>query len=455
MSARGLSASEPPDEHPLEDADFARLIGSLGPFETAPRLAVAVSGGPDSLTLCLLAAKWAAARGGAAIGLTVDHGLRADSAAEAALVGRWLQARGIAHAILAWDGPKPSSGVQARARAVRHRLLSAWCRERHVLHLLLAHHRDDQIETVRLRAARGSGPAGRAGMAAIREVPGLRLLRPLLPIAKARLVLTLQALGQPWLEDPSNLDARHARSALRLAGPPAAPAEAFASVARLGEQRAGTDRTLAAWLARHARTDPLGFVAIDQAAAASLDRSHLALVLRRALMTVGGGDYPPRQLRLEALLDAFGAGRQLTRTLGGCQIRTGGAHLLILREARAIAPARLVLAPGGVVYDRRFTIDIEAPRPEVAVAPLGERGWMMRRGLEAHGPARPIGRAIGESLPALWRDEMLVAVPQLGLYRDDRYPTLRIRFRPPYPLGGAPFAARPTLPLLRPLDHLC
>ena len=117
-------------------------MAGLEPFETPPRLAVAVSGGADSLALVLLCHRWARRRGGEVIGLTVDHRLRAESEAEARQVGKWLVRQGIAHRRLVWErlGGKPTSAIQAAARTARYRLLADWCRRRGLLHLALAHH---------------------------------------------------------------------------------------------------------------------------------------------------------------------------------------------------------------------------------------------------------------------------------------------------------------------------
>ncbi|HZD25370.1 MAG TPA: tRNA lysidine(34) synthetase TilS, partial [Alphaproteobacteria bacterium] len=159
---------------PLTAAEFAALMAPFAPFEATPALAVAVSGGADSLALALLADGWARRRGGVATALTVDHGLRPEAAAEARRVGRWLAARGIPHRILRWRGDKPATAVQAKARAARYALLADWCRRHGVLHLLTAHHRGDQAETVLMRLAHGSGVDGLAGMARQRRLEGLR-----------------------------------------------------------------------------------------------------------------------------------------------------------------------------------------------------------------------------------------------------------------------------------------
>ncbi|MBM4438672.1 MAG: tRNA lysidine(34) synthetase TilS, partial [Actinobacteria bacterium] len=128
------------------------------------RVAVAVSGGADSLALTLLADEWARRTGRSIAALTVDHGLRPDSAAEASQVGAWLAAARIRHEVLRWEGQKPRSGIHAAAREARYRMLTSWCRENDVRDLLLAHHRDDQSETFLMRLARGSGPDGLAAM---------------------------------------------------------------------------------------------------------------------------------------------------------------------------------------------------------------------------------------------------------------------------------------------------
>ncbi|MBT5413921.1 MAG: tRNA lysidine(34) synthetase TilS, partial [Rhodospirillaceae bacterium] len=196
---------------PVTAAEFENLLAPFAPFELHPGLAVGVSGGPDSVALTLLADAWSRARGGRILALIVDHGLRSASPAEAALVAGRLAARGIEARILPWRGVRPASGVQAAARAARHALLEAACREAGIPHLLLAHQREDQAETVFLRRKAGSGPDGLAAMAAVVERRHCRLLRPLLAVPRSRLIATLKAAGESWIEDPSNTDTEFAR----------------------------------------------------------------------------------------------------------------------------------------------------------------------------------------------------------------------------------------------------
>src|SRR5947208_13396457 len=163
---------------PLTLGELGAALAAIGGFDARPFIAVAVSGGPDSLALTILADRWVRERAGQLAALTVDHGLRPEGAEEAQTVGRWMATRGIKHHVLAWSGPKPATGIQEAARAARYGLLAEWCRAEGCLHLLTAHHREDQAETYLIRRRAGSGIDGLAGMSALREMVGIRLVRP-------------------------------------------------------------------------------------------------------------------------------------------------------------------------------------------------------------------------------------------------------------------------------------
>jgi tRNA(Ile)-lysidine synthase len=177
---------------PLSPAEFAEAMAALGPWEQQPSLAVAVSGGSDSTALALLAANWARDSNATLVCFIVDHGLRAESAIEAQQVRCWLESRGLSAEILSAGGAvavADRGSVQEWARQARYRLLIDACIAHRIPHLLLAHHRDDQVETVLMRMVRGSGLRGMAAMVPSALAPGsggrVRLLRPLLNLPKA------------------------------------------------------------------------------------------------------------------------------------------------------------------------------------------------------------------------------------------------------------------------------
>jgi tRNA(Ile)-lysidine synthase len=305
----------------VDGATFAHLMASFAPFEADPVLAVAVSGGRDSLALALLARDWAIARGGRVIGLIVDHGLRAESVAESLATLGVLKQQGIEASILRWSGAKPGSGIQEAARVARYRLLQEACRCRGILHLLLGHHADDQAETVTMRALRRSGPDGLAGMAALVEQPDVRLLRPLLVVPRAWLTATLQVRGVAWLDDPSNADLRFERARLRAEGRPAGGASS-------GEGRRLREHSLAEAAIETVDFQPDGALAIDRSAFLRLGRGLQASLLSRVVQSVGGGDHPPRRdrlaqatLRLCAPVARGKSGRSQDFTLSGCRLQ--------------------------------------------------------------------------------------------------------------------------------------
>lgn len=309
------------------------------PFETRPALAVGVSGGRDSLALALLSHNWAVARGGRVLCLIVDHGLRPQSADEAATTASVLAREGIEALVLRWTGEKPQSSLQEAARAARYRLLQTACRERGIVHLLVAHHAEDQAETVAMRAARLSGPDGLAGMAALVELPEVRLLRPLLGERRARLSATLKARNIPWIDDPSNADLRFERARLRSAGLPVERPPRGAS-----DERAWTERRLAEVAIGLLEFDQQGTVAIDHLEFARLSPEARRRLLSRLVQAIGGRDYPARRDRLERACNRLcglpkrgKSGRGGDFTLSGCR--------LALRQTRPGRRLRWIIGP--------------------------------------------------------------------------------------------------------------
>lgn len=326
----------------LTARSFAALMAPFCPFESGPVLAVAVSGGRDSLALALLAQDWASARGGRIVGLIVDHGLRRESAEEARGTRATLGGCGIESEILVWLGAKPSSGLQEAARAMRYRLLFDACRRRGILHLLAAHHADDQAETVTIRAGRGSGPDGLAGMAALVEHRHVRLLRPLLGVSRAQLTATLQRRGVVWIDDPSNVDLRFERARLRAEGGAMAPRD-DAALSRAGRERAVAEAAVAA-IEFDGRCDGVRNLAMDRGSLAALDEDLRVRLLSRVVQAVGGRDHPPRRDRIERavgrLLPREGRGKSgkgQDFTLSGCR--------LMLRQGPADRRPRWIVRP--------------------------------------------------------------------------------------------------------------
>ena len=313
-------------------------------------IAVAVSGGSDSLALMHLLCRFAKARKRPApLVLTVDHGLHKSSAANARKVAAWATKVGLKTKVLTWSGSKPKSGIEAAAREARYRLMGEWLAKRKIATLFVGHTGDDQAETFLLRLARGSGLDGLAAMRARSPWPvpgfaGLTVARPLLDASRDELRTHLKSLKQPWLDDPMNDDPAFDRVKIRKAM--AALAEAgltapriAAAAAHLARARESLEIVTEAVLARAVRTQPSG-VLLDPAVLAAAPREVGLRALAGVLMAVSGQAYRPRFEALERLFDRIGGGTLgAGATLHGCHIRPAG------RAGKDFAPAALWLVP--------------------------------------------------------------------------------------------------------------
>lgn len=334
-------------------------MARFSPFEQEPLVAVGLSGGADSLALMHLADAWARSLGGRAVGLIVDHGLRPESADEAQRVAGWMTDAGVAHHVLT-ARPDGDGNLQAAARNDRMTLLEDWCHREGVLHLLLAHHRDDQAETLLQRLARGSGAHGLAAMTPEKAFRHVRILRPFLDVAKERLEATLRTRGLDWVEDPSNRNPRFDRVQLRQAlatlgtADPQLSARLAHTAGAMRRTRRILDHHIDALLARAVVLSPLGYAEIDAAALDGADRDLAARGLGLVVATVGAAPHPPRREAMLRWLELITSARGGGATLAGAQLTRWRDRWILHREPAAIAEP-ITLVPGQAQrWDGRF-----------------------------------------------------------------------------------------------------
>lgn len=425
---------------PLTDAEFAALMAACGPFEPAPHIAVALSGGPDSLALTLLLKGWSQTQGGRLTALTVDHGLRAESGDEAAQVADRMRAHGIAHEILTWRGDKPASGLMAAAREARYGLLEDWCRHHDCLHLALGHQLEDQAATFLMRLARGSGLAGLAAMPAVSpDFP--RRVRPLLQIPRARLKATLRARGQDWIEDPSNDNPAFERTAATdfISGPNALglTADRVALAAEsLARASAAINEAVAHALSDCVTLSALGVAHIDAVQLGKAAEEVRLRALARVLVTVGGSTYTPRLERLTRLMAAIEANELgQGRTLAGCRIVPSNNGVTILREAAAIEPARPVRQTD-FLWDRRFRLTVPESliSSRTMIARLDTPLWRALKDMHPVCARSSIPARVRATLPLLYDDGGPLAAPHFGFAREGIHSPVSAHFAPARPL---------------------
>ncbi len=435
MSASASAVDVPDAVAPIGPDERDRLFASL----TLP-LALAVSGGPDSMASMHLIAEWLGNRPGSVplpdgvapvVVVTVDHGLRPEAAAEARFVAEEAARLGLPHRTLVWKGAKPQSAVQELAREARYELIAdaiageGLARPRIVV---LAHHQDDQAETFLMRLARGSGVEGLAAMGARESRIHLRFehpvvetevefCRPLLTLPKARLAATLAGRGCA-IEDPSNLDGRFERVRWRLAAMQLADlglinARVATSARRLRRARdalaLAAQRTARGAVVLH----EMGYAEVDPAALIAAGEDIAVRVLQSVVNALGGQEEPVRLSVLEAFVERLTTtgGAPPAGTLGGCILEPGpGGSLQIFRELGREGLSRVVLQPGqGVFWDRRFYISVSA----AAAAPVEVGPLAQVRFAAVKRPSTVPARAMA-TLPAIRGGSRLLYVPHLA-----------------------------------------
>ena len=374
----------------------------LDPLARSP-VAVAVSGGGDSLALLLAARAFAELSGRPLVVLHVDHHLQASSGAWAALVERAAADLGADFRRLDWLGDKPGSGLPAAARQARHRLIADAAREAGARVVLLGHTLDDQLENALMRAE--GAPVG-----LLREWSpspvwpqgrGLFLCRPLLNVRRADLRCLLVGRSLDWIEDPANADARYARVRAR------------AALAR-GEQGAMTPIADIRALAQACRVLPWGGIEIDRAVLLDAAAAQALHLLQIALVCAAGGESLARPARAGALLARLAVGETFVATLGGARVQAART-LLIGREAGEAARGGLEpldLRPGASqIWDGRF----ELQTSEAGWTARALRGLASRLAPEARAHLRDIPAWARPSVPVLRRLDDASAPLRLAL----------------------------------------
>lgn len=354
-------------------------------------LAVALSGGGDSLALTLIADAWARRARRELLILTVDHALRPESrdwtaacAAVATRLGRPFRA-------LVWEGAKPRTGLPAAARAARHRLLAQAARDAGAKVVLMGHTADDLAEAAAMRAAGSTTPSPRewSPSPAWPEGRGVFLLRPLLTIGRDELRHDLATRGQEWIDDPANTDPSYARARARLAGAPAVEGDEASALALAGDA-----------------AEAAGIITIDRAALRSATADDARRFVALAAVSAGGGARLPSAARVASLAERLRGGEPMVATLAGARIESDGQVVRLFREAGEAQRGGLASMGLPGVWDGRF--DLNGPGRVCRLL-----GLASQLPAEQRTALRGIPPAARGALPAVLDDDGRLSCPAL------------------------------------------
>ncbi|MEH6526634.1 MAG: tRNA lysidine(34) synthetase TilS [Sneathiella sp.] len=402
---------------------FNQKLDSLFALSQHKRLAIAVSGGSDSIALTLLARNWASERAVDLVILTVDHGLRPAAKQEAVTVGTWIKSLGLPHKTLVWTGPHPASGIQSAAREARYQLMAAHCQAENIQALLLGHQLEDQLETFLMRFSKGSGLEGLASMQEDSQQFGIRLIRPLLGFKRQVLRDFLNEKKQPWLEDPSNDNRQYTRTHVGpilsdLQALPGSSLETIGlSVERVSRASDALQEITTERFNTLCRLSPYGFVMFPSEAVLNCPKEIGIRLLSRAISTVRGEQIPIKLQSLENIyIRLFETELSVSETISGVQISKSVKGWLVCREpGRSGLPEIPLAGKTETLWDDRFyvidTADEKDRDPLLTIKRIGPIGW---RYLKAENSGKDVAKLpakVRNNLPAVWLGERIVVAP--------------------------------------------
>lgn len=331
------------------------------------KVAVAISGGVDSIVLLHLIITWTKKNNfSLPIALTVDHKLRPESQKEAEFVVNYAKELGVEESfILNWEKKGIKGSVQAQARHARYKLLTEWCKDNNIKYLFVAHHKDDQAETFLLRLERGSGIDGLSSMDYKSYMNGICILRPLLDFSRSDIEEYAQSYGLKWVEDKSNQDVKYRRTLYRALLKASDNQEVLTgriSLAAMHMKRAAKALKHYTRLALNdcINIHDLGYIEIKFSQFKELPEEIALRIVLYSLMAIGGKCYKPRFSKLIVIFnEILQKNSAINRTFSGCIIKKHEENVLIIREASKIQEMTVNLPlKEPIEWDNRFSCEI-------------------------------------------------------------------------------------------------
>lgn len=334
-------------------------------------IAVGVSGGADSMALAVLLKNWAHKNAHSLVAVTVDHQLRPESVTEARFVATQMKNLGIEHHILTWEGKKPATRIEERAREARYYLLADFCARRGIRYLCIAHHSSDQAETFLSRLARGSGVDGLAAMKPLATRGNLTVLRPLLSCHKSQLYDLLISQRLNWVNDPMNEDENFERvrwrKNLKVIEQLGLPLNAInTSAKRLARAAKALQFYTEDFIQNHVTIDSRGFALINKDAFHAQPEEIRIRTMGALIETIGQSGKALPYAALEKTVERL----PQKATLGSCHIISHKHGIFIAKEAARMPAGTKVKAGQKTKWDRFYIIAnrdgfIKAHVPEV------------------------------------------------------------------------------------------
>jgi tRNA(Ile)-lysidine synthase len=393
------------------------ILGNLG-IKHDEKIAVAVSGGSDSLGLAFILKEL----GINIVAVTIDHKLRDESTAESVSVNQLLRSHNIEHNIITWQHDKLLSGnMQAQAREARYKLLTLFCKENKIQYLCVAHNKSDVAENFMIRLERGSGLDGLSAMPYIKKYNDINIVRPLLDVAKKDIQNYLINKNITWFEDPSNQNILFDRVRIRkeFENKTILQERVVTAACHLRTVRDYLSIQLKDKIEKIIYLDPLGFITIAESDFKNLHQYEQETILIRCLQFIGDKAYKARYVSLTKVIDNILNSHTSNITLLGCNIRIYKNKIFIYPECKL--NQEKIIASNNFIWQNKFKINIKNDLPNnVTIEMLGKFRWQYLNKNNIHIPEN-IPIFIIYSLPCFILLEKVLAIPHIKYYSNKQF----------------------------------
>jgi tRNA(Ile)-lysidine synthase len=423
---------------------FSISIGLLQPFEPIPNIAVAVSGGADSLALMILTNKWLKQIGGGNLtAITVNHNLRDNSLQEALEVGSICQQLNIKHIILEWQHEKIVSNIQAKAREARYELLTTYCRRHDILHLFTGHQLEDAVENFFIKLSRASGIFGliQSNTSFINNV---RICKPILNLTKSECYEVLKNASINCIEDPSNTKRNYFRNDIRLnlqsfftlnsISPSVFQKRIAESQKSLCYNASLTQDAVISAMCDSTTIYPAGFVKINLNQLSLYDHDVQHYLLTYLLIISSGNQTPPRSEQIKKLLNEIYLQNFKAITLNKCIIDIGKDYLIIYKEPSSISTVNTEFVDS-YFWDNRFRLSKTINCDNLSIGRLDLENYSrIKNSLDLSNviDAGKHKHKILFTLPAIKKLEKVIAMPNIDYYEEFSAKDITSVFEPQY-----------------------
>lgn len=378
-------------------------------------IAIAVSGGADSMCLAYLCSEWAKTQAIHITCLIVDHKLRQESTKEAELVKNMLNVNNLKAVILTIDWEKPEANVHAIARDRRYEMLTEYCKQNNIKHLLTAHNKNDQAETILMRIFRGTGIDGLTGIPKLYNLNGVNILRPFLSFSRDEIENILKSAKWGWVNDPSNLNDKYERSKIRKLIASLPQKELVISRLNLLAKNSLRVRNFLTSYSNDiykkiSKEGVFGEITLDREKFIDLDEEIALRVLTTILNRASGNYYPPRLENLELLYFTIKEDPSFIKTLWGCEINSKKEAIVFYRELKAVEPLKSIIPNQENIWDKRYKI--VTSEKGLYVGSINTSGLAMLKTWQKDIKAKA---RILYSTPGIFKEGKLIFYPILGI----------------------------------------